>query len=385
MDQRRQQIFQRLQQELQYRQQLRSQGASQQKPKKTSDDFPWTSAFQVRANQQCSVTTEQRRMLSRFPSLWPVSLLLWFTFITFALSLGVASTLGMQQFVFVFLLPLVLSLFTLIFLYSKRISVLRAADTGQISCEQGEVVWRKNRYVIHMPNRRLRTVASELNLPPPGPYHFYYLTGSRILLSAQPIHINTSELAYPGLLAETGLSGREQARLALQQALYSGLNFDQFDLECNRMGMLSLAQRHRLSRKLFRSVIASFIVVSIFLPIAVNIVITMKEGDAGLFFLLGFIVLLLLPALYHLTIGARRQYAEIQRMAVSFLEDVVQGREVSGGADSADEYYFDVGNLSFKVGYNAYKALISGIRYRVYYLPKMRAITSIEPIELPVH
>jgi hypothetical protein len=198
-------------------------------------------------------------------------------------------------------------------------------------------------YIARTPTSQLTTAASAASLPPPGPYHFYYLAESRVLLSAQPIHTYTSALAYPGLLAETGLPGNEQAVLALQQALCHALGFSLDDLAYNRQGLLSDRQRRQASRNVLWSIVGNSIAVPIGLVIlGASIIYPLLHHEAifvGCFGFLGFLIVL--GALYGLTFGARNRYAEIRRGMVQHVDGLIRTREVGGGED-ATTYYYDI-------------------------------------------
>src|SRR5689334_1147388 len=178
----------------------------QQSTSNVQNAFPWCDPQHFTANQQGSITQEQRLMLRRHDefAFLPAGCLGTITFLTIAPSIVLASSLHNSGLMFLPLILLGFTIVTIFFPYMRATNLLHAADAGQIAVEQGEVIWQKENYIIHTPGRKLKTVVAALNLPPPGPYHFYYLMGSNILLSARPIHNFTNALSYPDLMTATG-------------------------------------------------------------------------------------------------------------------------------------------------------------------------------------
>jgi hypothetical protein len=103
--------------------------------------------------------------------------------------------------------------------------------------------------------------------------------------------------------------------------------------------------------------------------------------------LLGFIGLLFLAiflaCLLYLAVGAGNRYAAIRHEPVQNITGNLQTREERGD-ESPSIYYYDIGQLSFQVSSAAYKALISGMLYRVYYLASSKTLASVEALEAPV-
>lgn len=324
-------------------------------------------------------------MLRAQPNLLFAGVMAYLTFLTFVPILLLATSLHHSEMFFLFILTFGLTLFGFIAPYRKRARLLSAADQGLITQEQGEITWQNNAYVARTPTRQLTTIGA-LSLPPPGPYHFYYLTDSSILLSADPIRTSTGMIAYPGTLAALGLSGQEQARLALQQALCHALNFTLHDLDCNRMRTLSYEQRRHLSRKFFWRIIGSLVS----LPIGVAVLLwafalstaSASPLDPVTIFVFLFGGGILLTALYHLTLGAYARVREIRRADFLVITGIVTPRRVSGGED-ADSYFYDINSISIPVSERAYDALIPNTSYRLFYLPRMQTILSIEPLGAP--
>ncbi|MBV9616685.1 MAG: hypothetical protein JO031_14630 [Ktedonobacteraceae bacterium] len=371
--------------------------------------YAWSDSAQINANQQGIVTQEQRAMLDKGPGCLYILVFCLFIFsivttcitivtVIYLLFIGKFILLGSDA------LVRLLILLILTPILGKLSSVLRKAHNARFTRDidalvvergQGEVIWENGRYIARIPGFRLITAAKRLTLPPPGPYHFYYLAGQKILLSAQPIHTFTQAFAQPGMLAATGLTGDEQARLALQMALCSVLGFSLDDLYANSLGMLTDAQRRKLSVRVFWSIVGCFIGLLIsggFLGLGIMSILHWITGGSGtdlifpllIFGLTGLVLLaIFLGCLHYLVVGAGRRYMAIQHEPVQYLEGNLQTRLVSGDGDSSDSYYYDIGQLSFKVTEAAFKALISGMLYRVYYIASSKTLVSVQALEAP--
>lgn len=194
---------------------------------------------------------------------------------------------------------------------------------------QGEVVWDGENYHPHVPGVPLRAARmSKLLLP--GPYHFFYERENKLLLSAQPILTTATMQPLPDTLSATGLSPDKQALQAIQSALFQVLGFTALDLETNRQGQLSTDQQKRWEQSSMRPD-----------PDVQSI-----EGEVK--------------------VEARRS-----------TEDTL----------IPDEYSYVIGGLSMSVrpsNGRAERVLVSGIRYRVYYINRSSLyLLSIEPLQAP--
>lgn len=322
--------------------------------------------------------------------IWPSGCLVTFSVLTAIPVFPLVGWLGHYEILLFYILPLELALLLFIGSYRKRASLLRAVDQGMIEQEQGEVVWQKGKYVARTPTRRqLITLKKGQQLPPPGPYHFYYLAEKAVLLSAKPIKNYTNMLPHPGLLSASGLPGHEQARIGLQEALGHALNFSRNDLACNRRRELSEEQRKRLYKKLLWKSIVYLVSMPIGVVICVWAMVLQGNRQSGIdpiavcLFILG--LLITIAALYYLTQGANTRYQEIREAEFKILEGPVHQRKEGGGStDNPSAYYYEIDSTSIFVTERAYKALVPKLRYRLYYLPRMKELMSIEPLEPPM-
>ncbi len=381
------------------------------RPRSSWRIYSWSDPAQIAANQQGIVTPEQRAMLDKGPGCLYTLVFLLFIFgiLTSLSAIGVALYLIFAgKFIQAPYVGVEVVLFLVLTFALKRVSSVlrnahearftRTADAFMVGHVQGEVIWEGGKYVARTPGFLLTRAVRSPDLPPPGPYHFYYVTGQNMLLSAQPIHTYTQALAQPGTLAATGLAGDEQARLALQMALCSTLGFTLNDLDTNRLGILTDGQRRKLSNRVLGSIIGSIIGL-VFSGAALSVeAFAITHGwiiiDAGTWasffaililglFGLGFLAMFI-ACLRFLAVGAWKRYAAIAHEAVQYIDGHIKARVVDGGEDSSDTYYYDIGSFSFQVSGSAIKALIGSVRYRVYYLASLKTLLSVEALEAPV-
>lgn len=371
----------------------------------------WTDPAQIAANRQGIVTQEQRTLLDKGPGRLHgfVALLFSFSILSTCLLIAVviqqlfagefrtATAVGL---ITSFMLTIVLGKLSSVLRRTHKARFQRAADAFIIERVQGEIVWEREQYIVRTPGFQLTISPKSPPLPPPGPYHFYYVAGQKNLLSMQAIHTFTQAFAQPGTLSATGLPGDEQARQALQLALCSTLGFSLADLDANRRGMLSNAQRRRLFSQLFVSIVLSLIGLVISGGLIVLVIVGIWNGSIPLsvrtdlplstaivnLLMGGFIVLIILSlfgiCLRYLTVSVGRRSNEIWRAPVQDIVDHLRRREESD--DGSTSYYFDIGQISFSVSEDAYKAVVNRVLYRVYYLASSKTLVSVEPLEAPM-
>ena len=53
---------------------------------------------------------------------------------------------------------------------------------------------------------------------------------------------------------------------------------------------------------------------------------------------------------------------------------------IAGGSGTADSYSYDIAGQRFPVSETAYHALVDGVPYRFYYLPRSKTLINIEPL-----
>jgi hypothetical protein len=187
----------------------------------------------------------------------------------------------------------------------------------------------------------------------PGMYRFWYLPRSRRVLSAEQ-----QTLFEPGA-----------SRADLQAALARANGFRLEDLERNRLGWISTRQRTVLVRQMLGLLVSTVAVVS---GAVWQLPLLIQSSPWG--------YLLLAAVLAGLIFPARRRWLEVREGRVAALEGEVQPEEVDWDGVS---YAYVLDQQRFRVDSVAYRVLIPGRRYRLYYLPRGKQLVSIEPLPWP--
>lgn len=325
-------------------------------------------------------------MLKR-PNLAPAIIMTLFAFMLAVPIYLFAAAFGHSEILFLDVVTFGFTLLLFVRAYLQRASRVRAADQDLVRQEQGEIIWQGNKYIARTPTCKLTTV-NNITLPPPGPYHFYYLSASSILLAADPIKTYTGMIAYPDTLSASGLPGNEQARIALQEALCHTIHFTLNDLNSNQMGVISKEQRGSLSQKLRRTFLAPLICIPLGVGLLLQSGVISPTGIGSAFSLNTFLFIggaaLLLFGLYQLTFSTRARWQEIQRAEITILTGQVSTRKISSGTDGGgDNFYYYIDSTLIPVSKEACDALMPNTRYRLYYLRHMKTLLSIEPLEAP--
>jgi hypothetical protein len=198
-------------------------------------------------------------------------------------------------------------------------------------------------------------------------YLFYYLEQSRFVLSAE----------------EFGTGSASAVRKALAPILAGANRFADEDLQANRNGQISPPQRNRLLRKTLSGGISVFFglvfAAAFALPYLLNG--SLPENIASLAIPLAMMAYLLFS-------GGLSIYRNLGD-ALSGALETVQGagakstEQRSSGRSRRTVYLYNIGNLNFEVPQGAYQALIDGLEYRAYYVPRTRQLLSIEPLDVP--
>jgi hypothetical protein len=379
-----------------------------------------TNAQALAANRAGQMTTEQRAQVERRlrgTGFFAMLLLLSFGGAVLAPTLfgsGLFSSSGVAVGSLICGSPLLLIGFGLVTLgiYApvgiarQRRQMRQDLAAGTVARGEGWVAFTSRGYVARMEWVQPGTGAARwrhgrrVSLPP-GRYHLYYLPESGILLSAEALGAQASAeepvfapptaprpdplAGLPGykpapqplgaaagsaLVPTTPLS--PVASAALLAALAEAHHFTLADLELNRQGRLSAREAKRLSALpwvfiafalVFWSC-AGLVAFTTFSgrSLGIGVAVTLALGVVPAF--------AVLRALWH--------GADIREKRVVSVEGVVEGRTESSGDTMA--YYYLVVDKKFQVSGGAYPALISGLRYRIFYTPRSKRLVSIEPL-----
>ena len=227
---------------------------------------------------------------------------------------------------------------------------------GYIAQDDGQVSFTKKYGYVARTSRgmALRNLDGgvAVNLAP-GAYHVYFLPRSRRLLSAEP-----QEQFEPGVVSGTGTPA-DSLLVALAQAN----GFSLIELELNRQGRISFLQRFAaLGRTLFMLALA------VGVAIAAVVLVTRGAPLAG--------ILIVGVALFLLYLVLRTSLDVLAGRTERLDGTVYRSIESNDGPT----YYYTVNKHTFTVSREAYNALVSGRRYRVYFLPRSKRLASIEPL-----
>ena len=350
--------------------------------------LPLTDPDVIALNQEGIITPEQQQIL-RFYVHWP----LWGCFgwfILVALLLVPFWWPGSEQLP-AFMMPLYLLIFgggafltTAMFGWQVWRSVRHRQEikNGPVVWADGEVVASGGRFEALIPRGRLKSPAYKIALIP-GPYRFYYLPRSRFLLSAEslaPVEVTMGEGAA-AVIAHPLTPDPSSALPTLMQTFHFNLD----DLAQNQAGRLSIRQRFRLLLNMaFYGAI--FVVVSFIAGLFVvgrqlNWFPTEATGAE----------LPLLTQLWQFVcLGSLILFAfawPLWNMGTRLIDfglgqvHVVSGPiryDVRSSGRSSTSYYIVQGK-EFQVSPSAYYSFIEGLNYHVYYTPRAKEITSLEP------
>jgi hypothetical protein len=227
---------------------------------------------------------------------------------------------------------------------------------------QGQLLYGKKGYAFDLGGNTLPMVGNLSNgLIPGNTYQVYYLEESRFLLSATMTH-----QASPA-----------QANAALNQILASANGFSAEDVLANQQGEVTFAQRS----KLFPKAVTGALIVLGSLAFSIPFVLGPLFSNAktpGAFSIFLILLLAILPV-----VGGFMLITALLDIFMPKLE-VFQGaafkthRVVNTGRSSHVEYYYTINQKRFNVRQRAYTALVDGLEYRLYYLPRTKKLVSIE-------
>jgi hypothetical protein len=163
----------------------------------------------------------------------------------------------------------------------------------------------------------------------------------------------------------------------LCRALAQANNFNEADLERNRAGRLSGGQRRAILGDLWKNLLITIGLWGFSIGITAVSVIKHDKDPLGT----------LLAALFLVLIGAftlASGYSDLMDFLYGRAEYAMGAgerytRTSHGSHSSHTHHYYRVDTMSFEVSAAAYNALITGLKYRIYYAPRTLRLLSIEP------
>ena len=232
-------------------------------------------------------------------------------------------------------------------------------------------------YVVYTNGLMLKSPAGREDLPPPGAYTLFYEPTTRLLLSAEPLSMPASE-GSPG----SGSASPSTIQL-IQQALAAGFPFTPDDLDSNRAGALSDAQRRVGRVRLVAQAIGGLVFLLFALAISIPLGgISLDSNRAGAVSLSDLVTVavagVLLVALGWIAWQARTR---LSGQAIAVYEGPVERSRV-GGDESPTRHYYHCGPRKLRVSGGACNALVADYTYRIYYSPRLRRALSAEVLGL---
>jgi hypothetical protein len=254
---------------------------------------------------------------------------------------------------------LLLSLLIMAVVFWRRSRLLAEVQAGQLQRATGHVEWKSGRYRAQVPGRVLDLTGFNLAA---GSYDFSYLPVSGRVVGA--------ELAA----ADTPAQAQDELRHAL--AVTNNFNLD--DLPAYREGRQGPGTFRRL-RGIWSTAGWLLLAGVVLLMVFVYMVGLNVYTDLAPF--------AFLPAMF-LFIGALgsaigdtgRTLDVLGGQVRSFRGEVSKTKRETHGRYATTFYYYSIDGQHFLVPAEAYRALIEGQRYRLYYLPRSKALVGIEPI-----
>ncbi|MBN1814508.1 MAG: hypothetical protein JXA14_21890 [Anaerolineae bacterium] len=232
-------------------------------------------------------------------------------------------------------------------------------NLAQESIAQGEgtVYWKRRRYVLELADgKKLDPIYTPDLLP--GHYRFYYLPRYHWLLAAEPLE----EVAQADDLEQ------------LNHRLARANRFQSSALGANRAGHLTGLQRTMILGRFAAYVIGGFSVMALF---SIYYIQTSDILD-GLWLLIAIVIGMVALTLY------------MERKNLSAIVDCLQGqvitveglvtKDMEVSTDSSVSHYYELNRTVFRVNEASYEALVAGLTYRLYLLPRSQKLVNIEAV-----
>jgi hypothetical protein len=316
------------------------------------------------ANQGGLLTPEQQQRLGRAvraetsPGLTGAAMMIALFLVLLLASLNTPEVAPVGYLVFGGLL--LLSALLMGALFRRRALLLAEVQAGQLEQATGPVEWKSGRYRAQVPGRTLDLTAFNLAA---GSYHFGYLPRSGRVVSAQ--------LAA----ADTPAQALDELRHVL--AVANHFNLD--DLPAYREGKQGPGTFRRLRQQWATAIwlgLAAFGLALLFTFMVVT--------EAGQDFapIVIFIAVFLLLGAVGGTLGDIRPTLDILGgQVLARRGEVGKFKRETHGRYATTFYYYTLNGQDWLVSPDAYRALIAGQRYRLYYLPRSKKLVGIEPAD----
>ncbi|RPI85348.1 MAG: hypothetical protein EHM41_11130 [Chloroflexi bacterium] len=341
----------------------------------------------IEANRRGQITQQQRQILggklgnaiscfSSFASLFVLPGLGLFGLILLAV-LKADALVIFGYAALIILLSLGVFIFVTFRSYHHYSSVKKDLDSGLIQTADGCLEYGKDKYEASLGNGAHLVLPRVWNGLLPGiNYLFYYLPGSRIILSAE-----TRSVMPP-----------ERAREKLIEILGKANRFTGEDIETNRQGDMTFRQIVRLLPNILVGFLFTLPGIA-FLSYFLYILLLAPDADWKENLVAAVIVTIIggAFAVVGLFITVKSLSDLFSFKAVSIEGEGRKIRRVSrtrsnsrSSSSNTVSYYYRVAEKEFKIPKRAYLALVDGLTYRLYHTPRSSVLLSIEPLISPV-
>ena len=317
------------------------------------------------ANQRDQMTPEQQRRVTAAINaqaapgvVGAVCFAALFVVIMWAGSRSYSSHMGPRDYLLFGGLTVVSLLVMAAFLL-RRYRALLEVRAGKLQRASGHIVWQAGAYRAQVPGHMLNLSAFNLGA---GTYEFSFLPRSGRVISAE-------------LVARDSPA---QAQDELRHILAVTNHFNVDDLPANREGRLGRSGSRRL-RSAWAP--AAWMLLFAFLALVVFVYLVNADVSKDMAPILFVAALFLILGALAGALGALSPTLDVLGGKVNSAEGVVQKIERRTYGRTANTfYYYRLGNQSWTVTPEAYRALIAGPTYRVYFLPRSKRMVGIEPL-----
>jgi len=199
-------------------------------------------------------------------------------------------------------------------------------------------------------------------------YNFYYLPESRFVLSAEQLgEISTGQVC-----------------LAVSDILARANDFSAEDLQTNQNGEVTTSQRTVGLKKMipglvFMGIALVFGILFLY-PLLSNS--KLSSNLVPILFIGGFLATFTAVG-FSMVLNA---FLDLNASAPELVEGVGQktSRRKSSGRSSRTVYYYIIGSQEFEVPQKAYPAMLDGLTYKAYFMPRTKRLLTIEPTSVPL-
>ena len=248
--------------------------------------------------------------------------------------------------------------------YRQRRSVQADLAAGQVQQAEGEILWHGSNYRLQfVGQQRWSSYLNNYSGVRPGPYRFYFLPRSGVVLLIEP------------------LPGGNQTDI-LSNPLWQALGFQRDDLDYNRKGQMSPRQRRVvMAQSLGRLVLALALSALLVAIVAINWP-RVSAGPAAGRIILGLIIIDA-PSCAAVVYLCRRAYFLARDAASGRVQPQVGVAQLHSSVGYLRRLRLDVQGKRLIVTEPVWNALVNKQEYDFYLAPLSGRVLAIEPVQPP--